>query len=138
MKILFYFGSSLIVAVVLAAAIGYGPTRTHWGAEGIRSLMATGAICLAAALAGAVPTAFVAPRWPSYTGQAVLAGTMIRLFFTAVIGLAYYLMMHPHLVSFALWASIFYLWLLAIETCGAVLTIRKYYPATPAAKGVSA
>lgn len=129
---------SLLGAVVLAGAIGYGPTQSRWGETGLRSMTAIGAICSIAALIGALPMAIVARRWPMHIGQAALAGTGIRLVVTAALGLSYQTLAKPHLTSFLVWAMVFYLLLLAIETTIAVICVRRYYvPGAPASGGMT-
>jgi hypothetical protein len=118
---------SLFGAVVLAGLIGYGPTQSRWGEAGVRSMTAIGVICAIAAFISALPMAIVARRWPMHIGQAALAGTGIRLLVTAGLGLSYQTMAKPHLTSFLLWAVVFYMLLLAIETIFAVICVRRYY-----------
>lgn len=122
----------------IAAAIGYLPTRQSWGDDGVRSLTAIGLICLATSVVGAAPIGLVAPRWPAYIGQAVLAGTTIRLMLTVGIGYAYQQLARPHLSSYLLWACVFYLLLLVVETCFGVLAIRRHYVAPSQCEGTPA
>jgi hypothetical protein len=126
---------SLIGVVALAAAIGYGPTRDHWGEPGVSSMKAIAIICCVAAVIGAIPLCFVARRWPLYIGQAALAGTTLRLLVTGIIGLTYQTMAKPHLASFLAWATIFYMLLLAVETSFAIVIVRKYYVSSGPAPG---
>lgn len=128
---------SLLGAVVLAGAIGYGPTQSRWGEAGVRSMTAIGVICAIAAFIGALPMAVVARRWPVHIGQAALAGTGIRLLVTAGLGLSYQTLAKPHLASFLFWAVVFYMLLLAIETIFAVSFVRRYYVSgTPGSGGM--
>ncbi|HKQ49230.1 MAG TPA: hypothetical protein VJZ71_14255 [Phycisphaerae bacterium] len=137
MKLFFATVFSLLGAVFLAGAIGYGPTQSRWGDAGVRSMTAIGVICVIAALIGALPMAVVARRWPVHIGQAALAGTGIRLLVTAGLGLAYQTMAKPHLTSFLFWAVVFYMLLLVIETTFAVIGVRRFYvPGTPASGGM--
>lgn len=122
-------------AILVAGAIGFQPTRSHWGADGVRGMVAIGLICLGAAVVGAAPIGIVAPRWPSYIGQAALAGTTIRLMLTAGAGYAYQQLASPHLGSYLLWAGVFYLLLLAVETCFSVMAVRWFYPVPGKAAG---
>ncbi len=117
--------------MILGFAIGYGPTHGRWGDEGVRSMTAMAVICLGAAIMGGLPIGIVAPRWPSYIGQAVLAGTTIRLLLTAGIGLAYQKLTAPDMSSYMLWAGVFYLSLLAVEASFGILAVRRYYVAPP-------
>lgn len=129
---------SLLGAVVLAGAIGYVPTQSRWGEAGLRSMTAIGVICSIAAVIGALPIVVVARRWPMHIGQAALAGTGIRLLVTAGLGLSYQTIAKPHLASFLVWAAIFYLLLLAIETTFAVISVRRYYvPGTSSSGGIT-
>lgn len=117
----------LSAAVVAAAAVGRGPTESRWGADGVRSMYAIGAICLAAAVLGAAPLMLVARRWPAYMGQAVLGGTALRLLLTMAAAGAYQVAARPHLPSFLFWAVVFYLLLLVIETAFGVAAVRRHY-----------
>ena len=82
MKLTVYFAILLICIVALAAAVGYSPTQAKWGEDGIASMKAVAAICLASALVSILPLAFVAPRYPDQIGPAALAATAIRLLLT--------------------------------------------------------
>src|SRR5437868_15056155 len=93
-------------AVAAACAIGYVPTRTQWGDAGVRSMMAVDVICLGAALVGAIPMLYVAPRWPSAIGQAALGGMTVRLMLTAAAGLGYQAIAKPHERAYLTWAAI--------------------------------
>jgi len=138
MKVFFYSVLCLIAVVVIAGAIGYGPTRTQWGHDGVDSMIAMAVICLSAAVVAALPIGFVAPRWPSYIGQAVMAGTTIRLLLTAALGYGYQRFAEPHLGSYLMWAGIFYLLLLAVETSFGVVAVRRYYVTQPKTGGAPA
>ena len=124
--------------VLIAGSIGYIPTRNTWGEPGIRSMIAAGLICSGSALAGAMPMAWVAPRYPSYIGQAVLAGTTLRLLLTGAIGATYQKLVSPQLGSFLLWAMVFYISLLVVESIFGVLAVRRYYQAPSKDGGVVA
>jgi len=128
---------SLVGVVVLAAAIGYAPTRNHWGEPGVSSMVAIGLICCIAAIVGALPMSIVARRWPLYIGQAALAGTTLRLLLTAMLGLGYQTIAKPHLSSYLVWATIFYLLVLTVETGFALLVVRRHYTPTGQAPGSS-
>jgi len=117
----------LITATLAASAIGYRPTMARWGQDGLRSLAATGTICLGAALVAIVPLAVVSIRKPSYIGQAALAATTLRLLLTMIAGGIYQTTAKPDLSSFLFWAVVFYLLLLTVETCFGVLLVRRYY-----------
>ncbi len=116
----------MILAV--AVGLGQGPTQSRWGDDGVRALWAIGGICLIAAVVGALPLGIVAPRWPTQIGQAVLAGTVVRLLLTMVLGGAYQVLAQPHMTAFLFWAVVLYLLLLAVETGFGVLAVRRYYP----------
>lgn len=140
MKVKLYLTTvfSLVCAVILAGAIGYGPTQSRWGVEGVRSMTSVGIICSIAAIIGALPIAVVSRRWPMQIGQAALAGTGIRLLMTAGLGLSYQTLAKPHLASFLAWAVIDYLLLLAIETAFALIAVRRnYFPGAPGIGGGS-
>jgi hypothetical protein len=128
----------LILVTALAFAIGYQPTSRAWGADGIRSMTAVGAICLGAAVVGFLPTAFIAATRPTYIGQAALGATVLRLLVTITAGGIYQTVSKPHLPSFLLWAVVFYCLLLAVETGFGVVLIRRSYPAQNHVRGVSA
>ncbi len=139
MKLLLLSLLSLILVVVLATAIGYAPTKDRWGDEGVSSMFAVSAICLAAALLAGLPMVIIAPRWPEHIGQAVLAGMGIRLFLTMLLGIGYQVLMQPHLGSFLFWAVAVYLSLLVVETAFNVVATRRYYKAPQkTTEGVSA
>ncbi len=87
---------------------------------------------------GAIPLAWVAPRYPSYIGQAVLAGTTLRLLLTGGIGLAYQEFAAPQSGSFLLWAVVFYFSLLVVESIFGVIAVRRYYEAPSEDGGVVA
>lgn len=139
MKLFLFSLVSLILVVVLAAAIGYAPTQDRWGDEGVRSMIAVSTICLIAVLIGGLPMVIIAPRWPDQIGQAVLAGTGIRLILTIFLGIGYQVLMQPHLDSFLFWAVVVYLLLLSVETTFGIVAIRRYYKAPQkTTEGVSA
>ncbi|MBK8270833.1 MAG: hypothetical protein IPK83_22005 [Planctomycetes bacterium] len=66
--------SCLFFAVIVTAAVGYAPTQSRWGAEGVNSMLVIAAICLASAVIAFLPIMIVAPRWPDQIGSAALAG----------------------------------------------------------------
>ncbi len=127
MKTFLYSGFCLIATVVVLAAVGYAPTSSRWGEEGLSSMLAIGSICLTTGLLGLLPLLIVVPRWPSYTGQAVLGGTVLRLLLTMALGAAYQVLYDPHLASFLFWAAAFYLTILVIETIWGAVAIRRHY-----------
>ncbi|MBI5764664.1 MAG: hypothetical protein HZA51_14205 [Planctomycetes bacterium] len=129
---------SLALATVLLVAIGQSPTEARWGAEGVSSLRAVAAICLSAAVAGLLPLAVVATKWPSYVGQAALCGTAIRLMLTMAVGAAYQTLAKPHLPSFLFWAVVIYCVLLAIETGFGVYLTRCSFPVVSTKREVPA
>jgi len=131
LKLTIGFAILLALAVAAAAAIGYGPTESRWGAAGVDSMIAVAVICLGSALVALTPMALVAPRHPDYIGQAALGATVIRLLLTMGALVGYQVMAQPHMASFLLWAPLFYLLLLAIETTFGVIMVRRYYRATP-------
>ncbi len=90
-------------------------------------MWAIGGICLISAVVGALPLGIAAPRWPAQIGQAALAGTVVRLLLTMVLGGAYQVLAQPHLTAFLFWAVVLYLLLLAVETTFGVLAVRRYY-----------
>lgn len=118
---------SLIVAVLCAAAIGYAPTQSRWGVDGLESMSAVAIICLATAVLAFLPIVFVAQRWPQQIGSAALAGTVLRLMLTMVAMAAYQIMARPQMESFLFWAVIFYLLVLMIDTTFGVIAIQRYY-----------
>jgi len=120
-------GVTLIVAVLAAGAVGYVPTQSRWGAEGVQSMMVVAGICLGAAVLGAVPMAIVARLHPDMIGQAALAGLVIRLFAAMGGCITYQLLGAPHMASFMFWAVVFYLILLAVETTFGVVAVRRHY-----------
>jgi hypothetical protein len=119
---------TLCVVTAILVLIGQAPTETRWGAEGVSSLRAVAAICLASACAGLLPIALVAAKWPTYLGQAALGGTAIRLLLTMAVGAAYQTLAQPHLPSFLFWAVVIYCVLLAIETGYSVYLVRRFFP----------
>ncbi len=133
MKLTIYFAILLIVVVALTLAIGYSPTLSRWGDEGVASMMAVAVICLASAIVSILPLAFVAPRYPDQIGPAALGATVIRLFLTMGLLVAFQVMQQPHMASFLFWAPVFYLLLLAIETTFGVIMVKRYYRVTPKA-----
>ncbi len=122
---------SLILAVVVASAIGYAPTQARWGEPGVQSMLAIAVICLVASGVAAAPMFVVAPRWPAQIGNAVLAGTVIRLLATMAGMVGYQILAQPHSASFLFWATIYYLTLLAVDVAFGVVSIQKHYRATP-------
>jgi hypothetical protein len=128
----------LVAVVAGGMAIGSGPTAARWGDEGLRSMRAVGLICLASAVAGMIPLAAVAVRWPMHIGQAALAGTGLRLFLTILLGAAYQTLARPHLASFLFWAVAFYCALLVVETVFGVLVVRAFFRAPGGLEGKTA
>ncbi len=127
---------SLVGVVLLASALGYVPTQSRWGADGVRSMTSVGIICCASAIIGAAPISLVARRYPLYIGQAALAGTTIRLLLTAALGIAYQTIAKPQLPSFLIWATVDYMLLLIVETSFSVYAVRQYYvPGSPGTGG---
>ncbi|MFQ5429358.1 MAG: hypothetical protein ACE5E1_03520 [Phycisphaerae bacterium] len=120
-----------MLAVIAAAAVGYAPTKAHWGAEGIESMFAVAAICLGTALVPTVLMALIAARWPEHLGQAAFAGTGLRLLMTMAGLIVYQVLATPQLNAFLFWATVFYLLLLAIETPFAVFAVRRHHRAPP-------
>lgn len=127
MRILLGSIAALVAIVAAALVIGVGPTQSRWGEEGVRAMWAIGGICLISAVVGALPLGIVAPRWPAQIGQATLAGTVVRLLLTMLLGAAYQVLAQPHLTAFLFWAVVLYLLLLAVETAFGVLAVRRYY-----------
>ena len=125
---------ALVGVVAIAVGIGHSPTLGRWGPAGIPSMWAAAVICLAAAVVAALTAAVVALRWPTYVGQAALAGTVIRLLLTGLLAVGYQLSTDVHLQSFLAWLLILYLLLLAVETVVAVVMVRAHWQA-PAAEG---
>jgi len=134
LKILIYCHIALVLAVAIAASIGYAPTLHRWGADGIASMFAAAAICLGVALLPAMLMTIIAAQRPVHIGQAAFAGTGIRLLLTMPLLIAYQVLARPHMGSFMFWATAFYLLLLAIETPFAVLAVRRFHCATPSSK----
>ena len=127
LRIFIYCSASLFIVVVLAIVIGFVPTENRWGQEGLNSMLAVAGICLSSALLAAIPMAVVAPRWPDQIGQAILAGTVIRLLLTMFGCVVYQALARPQLGSFLFWATIIYLAMLVTETPFGVWAIRKFY-----------
>ena len=134
MKILIYCNIALVLAVAIAASIGYIPTLDRWGAEGVESMFAAVAICLGVALLPAMLMMVIAARRPDHIGQAAFAGTGIRLLLAMPLLIAYQVIAQPHMESFLFWATVLYLLLLAIETPFAVVAVQRFYCATPSSK----
>jgi hypothetical protein len=121
----------LLGSGTLLVAVGYTFTEARWGAEGLQSMWAAAGICLFTAIVAAIPLGFAATWWPQWIGHAVLAGTTIRLFATAMLGLAWQMVGNVHLVSFLAWLLALYLLLLVAETIfSAVLVRRTCFPGT--------
>lgn len=97
-------------------------------------MLAVAGICLCTAVLALIPMALIAPKWPQHIGQAVLAGTVIRLLLTMMGCVGYQIIAQPQLGSFLFWATIFYLLLLTIETGFGVAAIRRYYRVKPTNK----
>lgn len=128
----------LLAATAGAYLIGYGPTMSRWGEEGIRSMNAVGTICLAAAIVAFMPLVVVLIHRPAYIGQVALAGTVLRLLLTMAAGGIYQTMAKPQMESFLLWAVIFYCLLLTVETGFGVLLVKKYYRSSADYRGTPA
>lgn len=128
MKITLLYIAILIVIIAAATAIGYAPTERQWGQAGVRSMWAAGAICGVAGLIAVLPIPFVAAFWPGQVGNAIFAGTAIRLLVTMPLMLAFQTIMEVHLRSFLLWMLVLYMPLMAAETALGVLVVRKAYP----------
>lgn len=131
MKLSLYCFASLILAVAAAAGIGYAPTLSRWGAEGVSSMAACATICLASALIAMLPMIYVAPRWPDQIGSAALAATVIRLMLTMAAMVGYEILARPQMESFLTWAVVFYLLVLAIDTTFGVIAIQRHYRVAP-------
>lgn len=134
MKVFFYSALCLIGIVLIVAAIAVGPTHDKWGEEGVRSLKAAAVICLSAALLGVLLISIVAAYRPARVGQAVASGTTLHMILTGVIGYAYHVVAKPHLSSFLVWAGVFYLILLIVETGVGAFAVRRFGNAPPAAQ----
>lgn len=128
----------LLASTATAYLIGYGPTMSRWGAEGIHSMNAVGTICLGAAILAFLPLVVVAIHRPLCIGQAALAGTVLRLLLTMVAGGIYQTVANPHMPSFLFWAVVFYCLLLAVETGFGLLLVKKYYRPPVDHRGASA
>jgi hypothetical protein len=127
LQLFIYCALTLILATTAASAIGYAPTQARWGADGVHSMLAVAAICLGVAVIGIVPMAIIAPRWPQHIGQAVLAGTAIRLLLTMGAIVAYQVAADPQLGPFLFWATVFYLMLLSTESVFGVIAVRRFF-----------
>jgi len=125
---------ALAGVVALAVGLGYAPTRGRWGLEGLASMWAAAAICLAAAVAAALPLLIVGSRSPTYVGQAALGGTVMRLLLTGLLGVGYQLWTNVHLKSFLTWLTVLYLSLLVVETVMSLVIVRTRWRA-PATEG---
>lgn len=123
--------ASCIIALLLVtsaiSAIGHGPTFARWGAEGVQTMNAVGAICLVSALVALIPLALVSIRWPHFIGQAALGCTVLRLMLTMAAGAVYQSIAKPQMGSFVFWAVVFYCLLLVVETAFGVFLVNRYY-----------
>lgn len=130
--------SCLFITVIATAAIGYAPTQTRWGAEGVNSMLVIAGICLATAVLAFIPMMIVAPRWPDQIGSAALAGMGLRLFLTMGSMVCYQILLRPQFESFLFWAVIYYLIVLAIDTTFGVIAIKRFYrPTPPRSEGIA-
>lgn len=124
--------------MIATAAIGYAPTQTRWGAEGVNSMLVIAGICLATAVLAFIPMMIVAPRWPDQIGSAALAGMGLRLFLTMGSMVCYQILLRPQFESFLFWAVIYYLIVLAIDTTFGVIAIKRFYrPTPPRSEGIA-
>ena len=137
MKTVFLCILSLFAVVGAAGAIGYRPTLSRWGNEGVWSMMAIGVICLAAALIGLVPLAVASMLKPSLIGQAALSGTLIRLALTFGGLFAYQTLAHPQIGALLFWAVVFYMLLLAVEAGFGVYLTKRFYQTESGNKGAT-
>lgn len=128
----------LLASTAIAYLIGYGPTMSRWGVDGVHSMNVVGTICLSAAILAFLPLVFVSMHRPAYIGQAALAGTVLRLLLTMAAGAAYQTIAHPHMQSFLFWAVVYYCLLLAVETGFGILLVRKYYTPSSDHRGTPA
>ncbi|MBU0637251.1 MAG: hypothetical protein KKB50_00145 [Planctomycetes bacterium] len=125
MKIVAVQVGVLLAVVIVVVAIGYVPTQSAWGADGVASLRAATVICLTAALAATALLAAAVRWWPAYAGQAAFAGTTVRLLVTGVLAIAYQVLADVHVHSFLVWLLALYLPLMAVETVFGVLLVRR-------------
>ena len=118
----------LAAVVALVVLIAEAPVAGHWGAVGTQALHAAALICLAAALAAAIPLGLAATYWRQYAPQVAFAGTAIRMLGTAALGLAYQTLADPHLPSFLTCLFGVYITLLLVETVLIVYIVKRVYP----------
>ena len=118
----------LIAIIAAATAIGYAPTERQWGELGVRSMWAATSICGVAGMIAILPIPFVAAFSPGNVGNAIFAGTAIRLLVTMPLMLAFQMMTEVHLPSFLIWMLVLYMPLLVAETTAGVIVVRRAYP----------
>jgi hypothetical protein len=113
--------------VVALAAVGAWPTHAWAGAEGLVALGGAAGIALAGALVGSAVGGVVG-RDGSFEGRAQGALLAMGVRMIATLGATLAVLLGGALaarVPFALWVTVFYLALLAVETGGLVKEARR-------------
>ena len=114
-----------VAAIVVAAAVGYVPTRALVGEEGIGAMCIGAAIALIAALAGLVPPLLTLRLEARVHMQGMLAGMAVRFLLAVALLLAALLGGLGHKATLAFSTAIGYIVLLAVDTLGLAWLMKR-------------
>ncbi len=126
----------LVIAAIATPVLlwGRGFSERRWGEAGVEMMWVAAAICGIAGLLAVLPLPLVAAMWPKYLGQAVFAGTTIRMLATLAMMVGYQMLNDVHMPSFLTWLLMLYLLLMAAETALGVALVRREAGSEQAAK----
>ena len=112
-------------AGVLLVAVGYLPTRTLAGPDGVGGLLVGVGIALIGTLVGLVPP-LLSFRHPDAThAGAILAGMVVRFLLTLALLVAALLAAFCDRAALAVWTAIGYIVLLVIDVVGLAGLIKR-------------
>jgi hypothetical protein len=111
--------------VIAALALGAWPTYALAGTAGIAGLLWGLGLALLSALIGLVPPLLVLRAAPPKRLRGMLMGTLLRFVVMLALLLGSLLTGVAHRVALAVWATIGYILLLAVDTAGVVWFTKR-------------